>query len=913
MKKLYIAALVLAVAISGAAFAYDSSPTAEFAINATTIYFNWTNGYSSVLNLSLNAGYNYTNVTIPNSTVTSALLYSAEVNSTKNNVTLNATESNSSTFTLSCGMPSGNTAGRYAGGTTIYNSSNPDSANITLSYILDVPAYFNSSRLTAIKGNATSAGERFYFNSTNVSNTVGFEVNLTGTGASAATVILFNSSGSGLGSSTVNSTASFSYVSPTYPLTSGYWYITVSNSSAEGLPFNGTIEAKKPSLIVNDTFQTGTLQKSDNIGYNKTITTGFWINNSADYNLTITSVTNSTNLTDGSGHYITIASNATNGTLENNTAKRFELNFTLNTSLTNNTPGIYRGWIFFNTSNGYPYDTFNLSLALNLTNLLDVNVSDITNHTGYSRWTYSNSTINITVTPRYANGTMVPNLATGNFTATMSHVNSASFGTCDVTLANVTVVTTTPHYNLTAIVPATSSACGEDDAVIGGNYTVSVSVTDKNTNGSNAGSGSLGNLTINDTALRTTMLSDGSAITSVSKSIGGTFDVNPRIFNYGSLAAQEVNVTYSGGSCVNKISGPSVIYIGTVNPGEYKENTTEWTFNATTNGTCTITFTGASPTGAWQDKTATIGVTVSSSGGSTGGTNTNQQQQNQTTEKHELTITEFPSSLQITQGKTGSAAITVKNTGDYTEKVSILIEGISSGWWTAPDSESILKGSSKSFTIEFNIPENADVKAYSIKYKASSSSTSATSDATLKVMPSNSTQTMILQNLTNLTKSLEDLEKQINASRDAGYNTSAAESHLSTAKDRLKQAKGYADANDWFNSYNLLDDVRSALDNAQAALAEAQKKPAAMPFSASLIAAGVAAAAIIGAIIYLLLPAGGKSAGGYSFGAHPMGKTNAHVLKGKLSEKLKKLREKFKRKKTARSSSPSGYHYSYGS
>ena len=68
-KALPMAFLVLLAGV-GMVIAASSSPVAEFNINSTSLDFGW--NYQGILNLSLGTGYNYTNITVPNDTLSAA-------------------------------------------------------------------------------------------------------------------------------------------------------------------------------------------------------------------------------------------------------------------------------------------------------------------------------------------------------------------------------------------------------------------------------------------------------------------------------------------------------------------------------------------------------------------------------------------------------------------------------------------------------------------------------------------------------------------------------------------------------------------------------------------------------------------------------------------------------------------------
>jgi len=85
-------------------------------------------------------------------------------------------------------------------------------------------------------------------------------------------------------------------------------------------------------------------------------------------------------------------------------------------------------------------------------------------------------------------------------------------------------------------------------------------------------------------------------------------------------------------------------------------------------------------------------------------------------------------------------------------------------------------------------------------------------DFTLKVTPGAALQSEIKSKLSSYTNDMNNLEQEINQSKDQGYNTSEVESLLSQLKSKLDQANDYVDSGDYTSAYNLLDDIASLIN-----------------------------------------------------------------------------------------------------
>jgi len=93
-----------------------------------------------------------------------------------------------------------------------------------------------------------------------------------------------------------------------------------------------------------------------------------------------------------------------------------------------------------------------------------------------------------------------------------------------------------------------------------------------------------------------------------------------------------------------------------------------------------------------------------------------------TTVTGSFTITNLTSSLSVNAGENKSTSFTLKNTLDAgtLTNVTISLTGIDSSWYSTSPSKisNLYRNIPQTVTITFNIPENAEVKSYSITVKA---------------------------------------------------------------------------------------------------------------------------------------------------------------------------------------------------
>lgn len=829
-----------------------STPSpSQFNVTQDSILINWTNptgvgvytgNITLINNYSSSIILDITNVStnIVNSTSVRAPFSVYGYNGTDYTYTnqTNLTTSTDARNTTIVFRVDGLSSGRYVGNLTIANATNYSAANVTnLTITLDIPISFDSTGLGRFAGNVSNSSEIYYFNTSNITYVAGFRINLTDLSSEYINVSLYDNSGNQKNSTLMPSNLTWinTTTNPTFPIPSAYWYINISNFTGDAT-YNATLELLKASLRVNETFDRDisdyqeNITWKDNLGINRTITTTFNINNYADYNITI-NVTNSSFLNNSVNYMNYTIGNLTliDGNIISNIVNVTQVNITIDTTKTSNSEGFYRGWILINSTNGYPYKLFNLSLLVNLTHQLNASITDVTNPTGGTSITAGNF-FNITLPVKYQNGSFVSdlNLSTSNFIVWATHTNrsyfsNSSLGNTTLAINTVTADTINQLYKLYVQTNST---------LLGGNYTLYVYVKDNNTNNLNYET-AISNLTINETALKLTIEDYGGSIygTAYDKTIGSTGDfyVRGRLTNYGAKIATGANISYTAGSCLSLLSGPSsTVQLGNLNPWG-GENTTansttnptlHWKFNATTAGTCNLTFTSSASGTQYDRQNYTITFTVTAptttatgGGGGAAATNTTKA----------LSITDYPSSLEIQQNSSKSTIIKVKNVGavDLTN-VGVSTTGVDSSWYTISSEQNITKNTEKNYTLIFNIPATAEVKTYSITFIASATGVSTSVSSTLKVLPSNETQQQMVVDLSGYTIRYNNISKALNESKATGKNVSLAEEKLNQAKTLIDKANSYISEGKYFEAYELLSQIKTALDDAESALSSAE-------------------------------------------------------------------------------------------
>ncbi|MBI2084928.1 MAG: hypothetical protein HYT71_00240 [Candidatus Aenigmarchaeota archaeon] len=400
--------------------------------------------------------------------------------------------------------------------------------------------------------------------------------------------------------------------------------VTVPALSTDGI-YNGTItffengghymavpfgiNVTEPMLVVNNTLSGLLLYVTDNVGTNKTLDYTLTINNTGTFSLLLNDY-NSTSLNSSGGNFEYFNYSFENPvTARNSTLLKIRINQTTLTSATGES--IYLGWIKLNSTSAHPYKDFLVNITFNLTDKLNVLVSNVANQTDRGLWinpinkTENYSTIpssnpvfiNVTVNVTYQNGTFVSVLNATNFTVWLQNefpyegsnytINFTTAGVANVIRANPSL----NNYVLNVSVPSNIS---------GGNYSVYATAYDSSNGPRNGGTAKFNYLYVNSSALAIDVYNgthDNDDFTNI-----GSRSIFVNVTNVGGGAIFNASLSLSlSGSCSAVTSGYTADYdIGNISGfSSYTNSSATWKIEISSNSTCTATIVGKGPSGVW--------------------------------------------------------------------------------------------------------------------------------------------------------------------------------------------------------------------------------------------------------------------------------------------------------------------------
>jgi len=120
-------------------------------------------------------------------------------------------------------------------------------------------------------------------------------------------------------------------------------------------------------------------------------------------------------------------------------------------------------------------------------------------------------------------------------------------------------------------------------------------------------------------------------------------------------------------------------------------------------------------------------------------------------------------------------------------------------------------------------------------------------------MPSAKSQTEIKTNLTIYRSQILQLGAAINTTKLQGYNVSSAETSFNVLMVLLEQAETYANAGDYFNANQLLDDIKSQMATVNSNL-ESAKQVQPWPIDSLKLVLIIVVVAVAGFLVYLFWP-----------------------------------------------------------
>jgi len=721
-------------------------------------------------------------------------------------------------------------------------------------------------------------------------------------------------------------------------------FIQYLDSRKAGIRIPLKVNVYTPMLVVNDTLDSITYQINQNYGVNLTMfDTYFNISNQGNYDLGIkyTSSANmnclSTSPVSCTGYNATFFFNNTTSTIS--TSSSFLLNVTIimNNSLPAGT--VYTGWIFINGTNqtdsnltAHPHPDFNITLKLNVTDLLKIIIDDVKSMDGIDNvaLNYSNISKSEDVTLRLyiqtINGTnlTLPTSAFNNITAVWLQEENVTDTTARIpTAGNVSFFGGSTPWNTGGYFYVNVTIPGNQP---GGRYIPFINISLSNSTpvyyGTSKRYAKENVVVVNNSGFfmstNTTGCSFGSSCDiplSVSSSDNTTIVIN--VSNYGPMGNSSATLAL-GSSCTGWTvtnttpfsNCPAAGFSSTFNPAPYSTNCTATYFVIApiNSSSCTVTFRGA-PSYNWFNSSGVV-IRITSTNSSSATTTTtssssasSSSSSTSATVANYLDITSYPSLIIVTQGKTNSTLVRVKNTNStYTQLIKLTIDGIDSSWFSVSPStsQSTAALATVNFTVTFSPPADATIKDYTPSFKAISEYANLSKTFTLKVLPTEATKTQINVSLDQFKANVTKLEADLNASKLLGLNVSAAQIKLNQLKAKIDEAQAFINSGDYNSAYALFDTIKSLMNDVRTEIDNAKKTSL---FGSDiikyiLIGGGVAAAVVLAYLFWPSKPAPGRAAvtegAGIVFGKTKEAGSN---VGGKLKGVFEKIKSKFSRKK----------------
>jgi hypothetical protein len=658
---------------------------------------------------------------------------------------------------------------------------------------------------------------------------------------------------------------------------------------------------KTPSLVVNNTMSSSTVVINENIGSDITKALNITINNTGSFPLSFTH-SNSSGILDlsSANKNITFTYILTSSPLSAGSGGTINITIPINTTLTGNTSGQYRGWILLSSNDSYPYQNFNLTLIVNLTSTLTVNFFGIQSYNGGIMTTNSsqeNVTIGFNIT--YANGNALENplwMNTNNFSVWLNNINSSSLS-ITYTVPSTGYLSTS-NYSMAgsgAPVYCNSAWCdllfGRNlyylnmtipASYAGGYYDVLVTPSYNRGDYTFTGTGDSYDqgkyLIINNSALY--MSWTNSSWVTMYPTNTTRFYVN--VTNFGPVASSSalntINFTElcpdiysitSGG-----IDGPTGCAATYASDADHTYNITIpanssciiwWSVRANDTGSgngCSSNYIrgygtwfnplGISPTFLVYTVSSSTDTTTTT----TGATNTPT-----TTNIEGMSFVVYQFLVAVQQNSTNSTDVRIQNTGNLTLNVSISINGINSTWYSINDTSSRLlyRNLFAGYRINFAVG-SVEVGDYQGTYSVFTGDRRFNQSFILRILPAPATQVEINNTLLQYKLNMTDLENQINQSKQGNMNVTLAEQRLAELKSKITQAENYIKAGDYFSANMLFTDIKNLINQTKTELATASEIGKQESRKQMFIYIGIGAAVLlIGAAAYLFWPTKGSS------------------------------------------------------
>lgn len=646
------------------------------------------------------------------------------------------------------------------------------------------------------------------------------------------------------------------------------WKVIVQNDTLPGL-YEGFIEyraaqgaitrskftytVQSASIVANQTFNSSTVVLEQNRGSGIYAFANVTLNNTGDLAATLTSTNSSLALvhTSNSSSLVNFTYNITAGFslgAKGNTT----INITFNASPDVST-GSHVGWIFVNSTDSHPYQGFNLSLMMNVSDSLEVSITeilsnDMMNHTfetdNTKNETFENENITVRAQIRFVNGTLLDDTRANsdwiytNFSVYMRHQN-VSFWSVPANgsmqlMANqswgATGAPTQPPnpvysvdrdtFNVTAMIFNDSSGS------VGGPYDIHFVAY---MNATPTGPLYIGQAIFNNYTLRNASFQMSSNFStcalgsacSASSTLSGTQNVSVNISNFGPLPASggtggSITINLTAPNCAgykttaNAAQGCGASEGGgeswTISPGIGERCYVSWNVIPISDASACTASVQANRENMWFSSSAVnISFTVdvddpaapgggggSGSSSSSSSSSTSSSSTTSTTAAKYLEISQWKSIIEIVQGGGGNSTVTVKNVNDtLTQNVFFSVIDLNSSFdfVAGPSSREIEAGDSFVFTAKFNASEKIAVDEYPGKFQASSAQQTVTAPFSIHVLPGATEKARIASDFEKIRDEFNALWNDINSSKAFGTNVTETEALFAQLKSKFDEAE----------------------------------------------------------------------------------------------------------------------------
>ncbi|MCD6590473.1 MAG: hypothetical protein J7K72_00705 [Candidatus Aenigmarchaeota archaeon] len=681
---------------------------------------------------------------------------------------------------------------------------------------------------------------------------------------------------------------------------------------------------KAGTFLINNTLETVTVRVKDNIGFNRlgsnALKVSLPVKNIGEYNITYTNTTSDYKLnnTAHTDKYIDFNVTWPDNPIKANSTDELNITIYINTSKTNDTEGVYRGNITFDTSaqsansSSYPFKKFVVIIEVNLTKYLEVNVTSVSPTFVSQTENSTNITANITV--KLANGSYISENETMKiYDFTSTKLKEGNVTTTTYTLQNITGNNPSgvacPSNNSSHICMIKSTLPGGS---VGGRYYYIVSLRFNTSvlggDGVNlTGTGtSSQQIVINNTGI---FLSETDHPPDVYE--GETIVYTVLVRNYGPLEAKNLQIRFDKGSC------PVSVSTSTNNCSAENASTTDWkisNFPEYCASWCKLSWTLTGNSVSEDSSCSNAQVKIISGhanfgnitgirltvkdNSSTSSQQATQQQQSSTCSSNsdcadseyclngvctavscpnghvsnhvcipyqrKLSITEYPREASVMQGSTTSLKVTVKNIGDLsaTTKLEIIPSLNGTTFSVSPDSYTLLSGISGIFTVKVSVSNKTEIGRYNLQFKAYATENSSvydTKDFTLVVEPTEETKIYVNKTYNDIKKMFNDISLQFEGiipTMVSDINYTRANRTYTRLITMLKEAENYLRAEKYVDAYMLLKEANESLKSFQEEVNKLIEEKMTKESSNMWIFIGIGiAVVVIGALlVYLLLP-----------------------------------------------------------